>query len=343
MNGRTRIGWPIAVAIGLGGIALITLAFTTIGHGVPTTIPALLLLIPVALTSVLTDRFIALPVAIVAACAFALAFIPPIGGMRIGLTEDVFVLVTFVLVALLVGILKRRDRDAANRELLDDRRALLLRGVSHDLRTPLTTIHTISTELRRGDDDRTRQELLDRVVHESERLDRIVGNLLSVSRVHAGALAPALEPESIAQLVKVGADRLVPTDGHRIAVDIPADLPDVRADAVQIDQVITNLLDNALRHSPANGLVTVAAHRRGGLVAVTVTDDGPGFDPDVRDHLFEPLERAAERRAGLGLTVCKAIVEAHAGTITAGDRPTGGACVEFTLPVDQGVDHGDRG
>jgi K+-sensing histidine kinase KdpD len=333
------------MAIGLGAVLLITVVFLVLGEAVSPTVPALLLLVPVTLTSVLTDRFIALAVAILAACAYALAFIPPIGAMRIGLTEDVFVLITFVLVALLVGLLKGRRQSQAAGELLDDRRALLLRGVSHDLRTPLTTIHMISTQLRKdaGTDDATRQELLDRVVHESERLDRIVGNLLSVSRVHAGALAPALEPESVDQLVRTCVTRLEPTDASRVVVDVPATTPDVLADAIQLDQVVSNLLDNALRHGPPGGTVTVSARRTGAFVEVAIADQGPGFPPDVLAHPFEPLARPGPRRAGLGLTVCKAIVEAHAGTIRAGDRPAGGALVCFTVPAVEGADHGGRG
>lgn len=343
VNGRLRTNWPVALAIGIGGVGIITAVFATVGRDVPPTIPALLLLLPVTLVSVLTNRWIALAVAVIAASSFALAFIPPIGGVRIGLTEDVFVLVTFVLVALLVGILKGRERGQPSGELLDRRRALLLRGVSHDLRTPLTTIHTISTELRRShDDDQTRQQL-DRVVHESERLDRIVGNLLSVSRADAGVLSPALEPESLAQLAQVCVDRLDPADRLRVDVDVPADLPDVRADAVQIDQVLTNLVDNALRHTPPDGRVHIGASCARDVVEVTITDDGPGFAADVRDHLFEPLARPGGGRAGLGLTVCKAIVDAHTGTIWAGDGPAGGARIHFTLPADTAAGPRRRG
>jgi two-component system sensor histidine kinase KdpD len=333
------------MAIGVGAIAIITVVFALLGHNVSPTIPALLLLVPVTVTSVLTDRFIALAVAILAACVYALVFIPPVGAVRIGLTEDVIVLITFVLVALVVGMLKGRERERAARSLLDERRALLLRGVSHDLRSPLTTIHTISTELRRGigHDDATRHELLDRVVHESERLDRIVGNLLSVSRVQAGALAPAIEPESLDQLVTAAVERLEPNERRRVLVDVPADLPDVLVDAVQVDQVLTNLLDNALRHGRPSGVVSILAEQVDRIVRVTVGDDGPGFAPDVRDHLFEPLLRSDQRRGGLGLTVCKAIIDAHTGTIWAGDSPGGGACVRFTLPIGASDEHGRRG
>lgn len=177
----------------------------------------------------------------------------------------------------------------------------------------------------------------------SARLDRIVGNLLSVSRVSAGALAPAIEPESLEQLVAVAVDRLQLDDVRQIVVDIPPDLPDVAVDAVQIDQVLTNLLDNALRHGRTDGVVGVQALRLATTVAVTVTDDGPGFGAEMRAHLFEPLARSGDQRAGLGLTVCKAIVDAHGGTISVGDSLGGGACVRFTLPLGEGDDHGGRG
>lgn len=340
-----RANWLVALGIGVGGIAVITVVFATIGSDLPTTIPALLLLVPVTAASVLSNRFVALVVAVLAACTYALAFIPPIGAIQIGLTEDVFVLLTFVLVALLVGVLKLRDR-SAGAALLDDRRAILLRGVSHDLRTPLTTIHAISTDLREGAaryDEGTRHELLTRVVHESERLDRIVGNLLSVSRVNAGVLAPAVEPESVAILVSSSVERLQPAGGPVIVIDIDPHLPDVRADAVQIDQVLSNLLDNALTHGSDQEPVTVSARRVGDGVEVIVSDHGPGFSGEALANVFQPLRRTTGRSTGLGLTVCKAIVEAHGGTISVGDSPDGGARVRFTLPVDDADDHGGRG
>ena len=163
-------------------------------------------------------------------------------------------IVTFVIVALLVSLLAgvagraERGRDA--------QRSVLLRSVSHDLRNPLATIRAASAELRDGlvTDDAARTELLDLVVAESDRLDRIVGNLLSLSRVEAGKLAPDREPEELDEIVGSSVRRLAAQ--QRIEVRLPDDLPDVDVDRTQIDQVLTNLLENALRHG-AGSPVTV--------------------------------------------------------------------------------------
>ena len=353
LTGGAR-GAVAGVVIGIVGIALVTTLFTLFGQSAPTTIPALLLLVPIAAASVMSGWRLAVPLAVVAAFIYALAFIPPIGQVRIGLTEDVFVLITFVVVAVLVGLLKSHATPPVDRALLDDGRTALLRGVSHDLRSPLTTIRAISSDLLVGGeyyDDGTRHRLLGQVVDESDRLDRIVGNLLSVSRVQAGALNPNREPESVAMLVQRSIGRLNRDGSHPVLTDIPEDLADVSADAVQIDQVLTNLVENAMRHTPAGAVVTVSARQVADRVEIAVRDDGPGFSPDALDHLYRPFSTASrkidgrigggnDQSTGLGLVVSKAIVEAHGGTILVRDEPGQGACVSFTLPVEQPV-HAD--
>lgn len=325
-------------AVGFAGVALVTGLCLSLGRDLSHAVPALMLLVPVVLTTVMTDRWVALPVAAVAAFVFALAFIPPIGQVQIGLTEDVFVLVAFVVVSLTIGTFSGGLRTQANdAELLDQQRAVLLRGVSHDLRSPLSTIRSISTELLDSDleyDADTRDELLGRVRDESERLDRIVGNLLSVSRVQAGALIPTLEPESIGQLARHSVARLHAVDTHTITVDVPTSLPDVLVDSVQIDQVLTNLIENALRHTPPGSRIALTAHPADDRVRVTVADNGPGFAADGADR-FQPFQGSGGASVGLGLAVCKAIVEAHGGTISVRDEPSGGAAVSFTVAVYQ--------
>lgn len=321
-------------AVGLVGIALVAVPCSLIRDDVTHAVPALLLLVPVVLTSVMTDRWVALPVAAIAALVFAMAFIPPIGEVRIGLTEDVFVLVAFMVVSLTIGALAGLRGSAADGQLLDQERAVLLRGVSHDLRNPLSTIRSISTELLDGEvehDRVTRDQLLGRVRDESERLDRIVGNLLSVSRVQAGALIPTLEPESFAHLAARSISRLHADGTHHIVIDVPADLPDVLVDLVQIDQVLTNLVENALRYTPSGSRIVVTARPCGSGVEVTVSDDGPGFPAALRADPFQPFQAPGSGSVGLGMAVCKAIVEAHGGTISVRDEPSGGAAVSFTV------------
>ena len=343
-----RLSRTRGAAVGLSGIAIVAVLCATLGGDMPHAVPALLLLVPVVLTSVLADRWVALAVAIAGSFVYALVFIPPIGELHVDLAEDAAVLAAFVLVAVTISAISGLRRPAAGADLIDEQRAVLLRGVSHDLRNPLSTIRSISTELLEGDVDHdltTRHELLGRVRDESERLDRIVGNLLSVSRVQAGALIPTLEPESIAQLAQRSIGRLHTGGSHVVSLDVPADLPDVLVDAVQIDQVLTNLVENALRYTPAGSLIRVCARERGGRVEVAVRDDGPGFPAERRGAPFQPFQATSGASPGLGLAVCRAIVEAHGGTLLLRDEPSGGAAVSFDLPLyrDDGADPADRG
>lgn len=328
----------VATAVGLTVVALVTVVCYAIGD-LPSAIPALLLLVPIFLAGLLGGAVVAVLIAVVAAVAYAMAFLPPIGHVRIGLTEDVAVLVTFVIVALGVAVLSddwRRRRTADG--LLDDQRASLLRSVSHDLRSPLTTIRTVSADLLDGPsyDARTHDELLNMVVDESERMDRIVGNLLSATRIHAGALLPELAPCSVQEIVAACAARF---NRHadrfaRVDADVPGSVPLVVADSVQLDQVLTNLIENARRVAPAGSTVRVVARQQGSdWVEISVADSGPGFQPGELDRVFDAFHSSSASQ-GLGLTVCKAIVDAHGGTISARNAPAGGLVV-FTLPVSR--------
>ena len=240
-------------------------------------------------------------------------------------------IVTFVLVALLVSLLAgmagraERERDA--------QRAVLLRSVSHDLRNPLATIRAASAELRDGlvDDEATRSELLDLVVAESDRLDRIVGNLLSLSRVEAGKLSPDREPEELDEIVAGSVRRLAA--GRRIDVRLPDDLPDVDVDRTQIDQVLTNLLENALRHGGGTP-VLVGATPAGSMVEVSVADGGPGFADRARQRATEFFTHGRPDRAGRrSASPCARRSSRPTAVRSAvGDRPGGGALVSFTIP-----------
>ena len=268
-----------------------------------------------------------LVVSFVAGVTYGVAFLPPVGRFRLGLTEDVFVLLTFEVTAVVIGVLAgRRER----RHEPDD----VLRAVSHDLRTPLSTIRTASADLLTGvhTDESQRAELLGLVVSESERLDRIVGNLLSVSRTRAGALLPMTTPQPLGALLHTSAQRLERVGAPPIAIELEPGLPDVPVDEIQLDQVITNLVDNATRHA-GGAPITISARRSPGGVTITVRDRGPGFSAEARRHAFEPF-RSTDGSSGIGLSVCRAIVEGHHGTIElidANGEP--GAAVRVTLPL----------
>ncbi len=191
-------------------------------------------------------------------------------------------------------------------EAVDEQRSALLRSVSHDLRTPLAAIRAVMTDLRDGIvyDEPARQELLELVADEAERLDRLVHNLLSMSRIEAGSLQPERQAVPLDELLDDRVRRLAQLLRRTtVTVDAPADLPLVSADYTMVEQVVTNLLENATRHSPPGSRIAVEARPRGDVVEVSVTDQGPGLEParrrpavpPVRARLGKPITRARAR------------------------------------------------
>jgi two-component system sensor histidine kinase KdpD len=235
--------------------------------------------------------------------------------------------------------LEDEARRAHELEQVDDQRSALLRSVSHDLRTPLATIRAVATDLRDGPDydEPTRRELLSLVTDEAERLDRLVGNLLSMSRIEAGAFAPERQAVDLEELVRERVRRLASMFDHvRLLVDVAEDLPLVDGDYTQLEQVLTNLLENAARHAPPRSTVTVTGHtrRHGSEVEIAVVDEGIGVAEHERSRVFEAFRRGeGSRSSGIGLAICKAVVEAHGGTIAVQRTEGGGATFVFTLPA----------
>lgn len=365
---------PLAgTLLGVGLVVTLTAVLVPFRADVSRAVPALVLVIAVVVAGLIGGRLPAVVTALTAALAFNLAFIPPYWTLVIDVVEDVIALVAFTAVALTVGTLVARESDhrraaeqraeelqalheryeavqaerarlaeeatrVAVLEQVDEQRAALLRSVSHDLRTPLSTIRGVASDLRAGAeyDDATRDELLDLVIDETERLDRIVANLLSLSRIEASALQPERQAVAVDELVADAARRLDRLfQRARVELDFAADLPLADADYSQVDQVVTNLLENAARHAPRGSAVRVAARLRGdGMLSVVVEDEGVGIPPSDRAHVFEPFWRGeGSSSSGVGLAICKAIVEAHGGVITIDSGPGRGTAFVFTLPA----------
>ncbi len=327
--------WMRAWVIGLGGIAIVTVVFTWLLPDVPSEVSALLLLVPITIASVLSSWRVGLPIAVLAAFTYAFVLLPPFGEIHIGYTEEAVILVTFSAVAVIVSVVVSRRSIADRAELIGRERMLLLRSVSHDLRNPLNAILAASTDLQSGADydPATRKRLLDLIIEETRRLDRIVDNLLGLSRLQAGALVPAREPTAVSELVEHCRSRfaLIGDDGDTLEVLEPLPDIDVDVDPVQIDQVLTNLIENSVRHAHGAVHVTVSVVERDAMVEWRVCDDGPGFSSDARASVFEPF-RSTGGSSGLGLTLCKAVVEAHGGNLTI-DHPGGrGSSIRFTVP-----------
>jgi two-component system sensor histidine kinase KdpD len=233
-------------------------------------------------------------------------------------------------------------REAAVARRSDELKTALLRAVTHNLRTPLASIKASVSGLRQPDaafPEEDRAELLAEIEEEADRLDRLVTNLLDASRLEAGGLTLSRHPQDLAELVWAVVDRLQPRfAGRKVGVEIAEELPPVACDYAQIDQVVTNLLENALLHTPPATPVVARATRDNGAVRVEVEDHGPGIAEADRERLFRPFERGRTRApgSGLGLTIARGFVEAHGGNLWLEDGQQKGARFVFTLPVGSG-------
>jgi two-component system sensor histidine kinase KdpD len=224
----------------------------------------------------------------------------------------------------------------------------LLSAMSHDLRTPLASILTAGTTLLKPGlgEPGERRELLETIVDETERLDRLVTNLMSVTRLESGKVRLNKAPEALDELAYGVLSRLAGRlEGREVTVDAPADLPFVAMDAVLVDQVLVNLIENVLRYTPAGSPIAIRVHATEGEVAIEVADRGPGIPPEEREKVFDKFYRGSGARhkdggSGLGLTICRAVARAHGGRIRVGARAGGGAVVEFLLPARELEDEG---
>jgi two-component system sensor histidine kinase KdpD len=218
-------------------------------------------------------------------------------------------------------------------------RAALFSSVSHDLRTPLASIKAGVTSLLDDavtHDELQRRELLQTILEETDRLNRVVGNILDLAKARAGAMAPSTQPIAVDEVVESVVHRMkgLPR-GVRVRIVLRDEVPEVRADPVQLDQALTNLLENAVRFSPPGGEVAVFVTPWRGGVQVRVADQGPGVPPEERERVFEPFYRrddAHRTGSGLGLAIARAIVLAHGGRIWIEGVPAGGAAVVLELP-----------
>lgn len=231
---------------------------------------------------------------------------------------------------------RRAELEAQANEL----KAALFSGVTHDVKTPLAAITTSVTSLIDGTSfsERDKAEHLETIKQEAERLHRVVNNLLDVARLRAGALVASKTPAAIDELMESVINRLRPLlDGRLVEMRIAGDLPEVPLDVVQMDQVLTNLLENAIKFTPSGTPITLAAVAGDEAVRVTISDLGPGIPKEDRMRIFEPFERgqAIAAGTGLGLAISNAIVIAHGGRMWVSDNPLGGASFTFELPYDE--------
>lgn len=331
---------------------------------------SMLYLIVVLAAATLAGRGPAISASLTAFLAFNWFFVAPVHTFNVGDPSEWFALVIFLMTATITGQLAANQRDraqvaaareretvalyeerdrlrerATEAEVLrraDELKTALLGAVSHDLRTPLASIIASAGSLRQRDvvwTDAEKESFLSDIEGEARRLARIVANLLDLSRMESGTLRPERGWYDLTALVDDVLGRLrAITRGHPVHVRASDDMPPVPLDYVEVDQVLSNLIENAVRHTPSGTQIWITVERGEGDAVVTVSDNGPGMPETALARLFDPFVRAAQRTGGpggvgLGLAIARGLIQAHGGRITAANRPEGGAIFRFTLPL----------
>jgi two-component system sensor histidine kinase KdpD len=224
----------------------------------------------------------------------------------------------------------------------DRLKSALLHSISHDLRTPLAAIKGAASNLRDESvawDPAAEHALLETIEAEADRLNRLVRNLLDMSRIEVGTELPPKELAFFEDVLGPVLRRLRPAlNEHPIAVDVADDIPFVPMAVLQIDQVLTNLLENAAKYAPPGTPIGITAAVVGDEMQVSIADEGPGIPTSERERIFDKFYRLSEPEtaaggAGLGLAICKYWVEAHGGQIWTHPRSGSGTIFTFSLPL----------
>lgn len=231
---------------------------------------------------------------------------------------------------------------------MDRVKSQLISTVSHELRTPLAAIKGYSTSLQRPQgkiDERTRHEFLEIIEEETDRLSEMIENLLDMSKIEAGVLRLHKQPVQIERIVRKVVDQAKRRGGDfRFRARFPLDLPSVPVAPHRIEQVLRNLVENAVKYSPNGGRITVSGEVDGDRLVVSVADEGMGIPGEHIDRVFEPfyqVDGSTTRRvggSGLGLAICRGFVEAHGGEIWVESEPDRGSTFRFSLPLEDGDD-----
>ena len=280
--------------------------------------------------------------------AFDFFFVPPRFTFAVADAQYLLMFLAMLAVGLSISSLAARVRHQVEKnqqaqvQIETERlRSSLLSSISHDLRTPLAAITgSTSSLLEDGEtlDPATRRDLLENIYEESERLSRLVTNLLEMTRLEAGSVTLHREMHHMGEIIGSAIRRLErEIQGHPITTHIPNDLPLVPMDGLLMEQVVLNLLDNALKYTPGQTPIHLSTAVEDSRLAVRVADEGPGLRLEDLNRLFEKFYRGAQNErktgAGLGLAICKGIVQIHGGTIQAKNLVTGGAVFEIFLPL----------
>ena len=332
----------------LGGASLVCACMNLVSDG-DQAVPMVFVL-AVLLTARITDGYIySLAASVVSVFGVNYAFTYPYFEFNFTITGYPFTFLTMFTVSVVVGMLteqvKRQSRIEAEAEA-EKMKANLLRSVSHDLRTPLTTIIGSTSAVLENYDkfsDDVKRDLIGQVREDAQWLMRLVENILSITRMKNGPVHIKKSPEAAEEIVAEAVSKFhTRFPETHVSVSVPPELVMVPMDAVLVEQVLTNLMENAVLHGKTVSRIELCVRCEGSEAIFSVSDDGCGIDPRILPRLFTAMFPHAQeqrgdvrRNMGIGLSVCMSIVRAHGGRMTAQNRKEGGACVSFALPLEE--------
>lgn len=310
-------------------------------------VTALVLLMTVSLQAMVFSTAPVLLAAALSAVVWNFFFIPPVFTFHIGSAEDLLMFALYFVVALVNAVLTMRIRRAEQLARDKDEKArsialynTLLNSLSHELRTPIAAIvGSVDTMQSQGPklDAAQRTELLNTIDEASMRLDRQVENLLNMGRLESGTLQPEPDWCDVNELIGNVVNELRPGAGHSVVFRPDGALPLFRSDGGLLEQVLHNLVHNALTYTPTGSTITVAATHVHDRCVITVSDDGPGFPEGERERAFDKFYRlpnSARGGSGLGLSIVKGFVEAMGGSVTLEANAPRGARFTIALPAE---------
>ncbi len=353
-----------AAAASLGAVGLVTGAIFALRPIAPVLSLGVLYLFAVLPVAALWGLPFALAVSIVSMLAFNWLFLPPTQTFRLAESENWVALAVYLLTAVCVSGLAARARNRATeaeqlareaREIETRRRneaiqaealrrsyavkTAVLRSVSHDLRSPITAIMTASEVLEGARDllpPAEHDELLRSIRLQARRLERFVSNLLDLSRLEAGAARPVPELWTVDGLVARALEAIGP-DNSRVEVALPHNSSPVQVDPTQLEHVLVNLLENALKFSAPDDPIEVRAEQEGLEVVVRIVDHGPGIPEGEREEIFEPFSRGTsgdgDRGSGLGLAIARGFVQVNGGRLWVESGPAQGSVFALAFPA----------
>lgn len=309
---------------------------------------AFMLLVTVSVLAMFLDIVPVLLAAALSALLWNLLFIPPRFTLTISNTEDRLLLLTYFIVALIHAALTYKIRQMQKEIRAREEKAnavkfynTLFNSLSHELRTPITTIIAATDNLQSGSDRLTKEdksELIEEISTASLRLNQQVENLLSMSRLESGYFKVKKDWCDISELVYKTLQRLEPSlEKYHTAVYIPEKFPLFKLDFGLMEQVLYNLISNAATHTPVDSTITIVADCQDEKLVITVADNGPGFPEDEIVKVFDKFYRLQGTKTGgtgLGLSIARGFVEAHQGTIRLENLPICGARFTITIPTE---------